>query len=93
MNRDNKNGRPARQDAPEEQGQTGRDAQQGTGSEETPIYLTGNSTLQSPDEHARDSAIDPRDDNRTDIGNDDLHEVRLGRMTGWDVDGNDSDQV
>jgi hypothetical protein len=40
--------------------------------EGTPIYLTPNSTLQSPEEHAHDESVDPRLDDTMEVSNDDL---------------------
>jgi hypothetical protein len=83
--------RPAKPDALNDQGQNRAGGQQNTRSDETPIYLTGNSTLQTSDEHRRDAATDPREDRSLDVNRDDLHEVRLGRLTGRD--NNDSDKA
>jgi hypothetical protein len=55
----------------------------------TPIYLTSNSTLQSPEEHAHDQSVDPRKDTTTDVSRDDLHDPNAGRMTGGE-DGNNN---
>ena len=52
--------------------------------EGTPIYLTPDSTLQTPDEDSRDKNIDPRNDNKIDISNDDLHETDADRFAGSD---------
>ena len=51
-------------------------------SEDTPIYLTSNSTLQSPEEHERDQSIDPRKDDSMDVSDTDLEEIKAGRLTG-----------
>jgi hypothetical protein len=83
MSRKNKQ-RPAKPDALNDQGQNRTGSQQNTRSEETPIYLTGNSTLQTSEEHQRDQQTDPRADRSLDVNRDDLHEVRLGRLTGRD---------
>ena len=48
----------------------------------TPIYLTSNSTLQSPEEHAHDQSVDPRQDTSMDVSMDDLHDIKAGRLTG-----------
>ncbi|MDB5251137.1 MAG: hypothetical protein JWP27_306 [Flaviaesturariibacter sp.] len=50
--------------------------------EGTPVYLTGNSTLQSPEEHSHDQSVDPRQDSSLDVSADDLHEIKAGRLTG-----------
>ena len=47
------------------------DADRSSG-EGTPIYLTTNSTLQSPEEHAHDESVDPRLDDTMAVSNDDL---------------------
>lgn len=52
--------------------------------EETKIYLTGDSTLQTPDEDRRDKSIDPRNDNTIDVSADDLHETKADRLAGSD---------
>lgn len=43
--------------------------------EPTPIYLTGDSTLQTPDENQRDKANDQQKDDSMDVSRDDLHET------------------
>jgi hypothetical protein len=53
-------------------------------SEETPIFLTGDSTLQTPEEDRHDKSKDPREDDRLDVSNDDLHETNADRMAGSD---------
>lgn len=40
--------------------------------EGTPIYLTSDSTLQSPEEHKHDESVDPRQDTKMEPSNDDL---------------------
>ena len=50
--------------------------------DETPIYLTGDSTLQTPEEDRKDKSIDPRKDNTMSVSNDDLHDIKAGRLTG-----------
>ena len=52
--------------------------------ESTPIYLTGDSTLQTPEEDRHDSSIDPRKDQQIDVSRDDLHETNADRMAGSD---------
>ena len=54
--------------------------------EETKIYLTPDSTLQTPEEHRHDQSVDPRKDNSIAISNDDLHETDVDRFRD-DVDG------
>jgi hypothetical protein len=83
--------RPAEPDALDNQGQDRPGSQHNTGNEETPIYLTSNSTLQTGEEHRHDQQTDPRQDNRTEVNHDDQREVRLGRLTGRDE--NDSDKA
>jgi hypothetical protein len=50
----------------------------------TPIYLTPNSTLQSPAEHTHDEGVDPRKDTTMEVSNDDLHDIKAGTLTGRD---------
>ncbi len=52
--------------------------------EGTPIYLTSNSTLQSPEEHQHDQSVDPTLDVTREVSNDDLHDINAGRLTGRD---------
>jgi hypothetical protein len=47
--------------------------------EETKIYLTPNSTLQTPEEHQHDQSVDPRKDNTMEVSNDDLRETDIDR--------------
>lgn len=54
------------------------------GNEPTPIYLTPDSTLQTPDEDKHDKNIDPRRDDSLSVSNDDLHETSADRMAGSD---------
>ena len=64
-----------------------RDEDDGTNrshGEGTPIYLTGNSTLQSPEEHAHDKSVDPNKDTTMSVSNDDLHDINAGKLTGRD---------
>jgi hypothetical protein len=56
----------------------------------TPVYLTGNSTLQSPEEHAHDQSVDPTKDTTISVSNDDMHEIKAGKLTGRD--GTNTDQ-
>lgn len=53
-------------------------------SEETPIYLTGDSTLQTPEEDRKDKANDPRRNDTFEPSNDDLHETTADRAAGSD---------
>jgi hypothetical protein len=57
---------------------------QSAAGEETPIYLSGDSTLQTPDEDRHDSSIDPREDRTRSVSNDDLRETGAGSMAGSD---------
>lgn len=57
--------------------------------EGTPIYLTPNSTLQSPDEHTHDEGVDPRKDTTMEVSNDDLHDIKAGALTGREHSGED----
>ena len=52
--------------------------------EGTPIYLTSNSTLQSPEEHAHDQSVDPNKDTTRSVSSDDLHDIKAGKLTGRD---------
>lgn len=52
--------------------------------ESTPIYLTGDSTLQTPDEDRRDSAIDAQKDQQISVSNDDLRENDADPFAGSD---------
>lgn len=52
--------------------------------EPTPIYLTPDSTLQSPEEDRHDKGLDPRTDNSISVSNDDLHETEADRFAGSD---------
>lgn len=49
------------------------------GAEETKIYLTPDSTLQTPEEHQHDQSVDPRKDNSISVSNDDLRETDIDR--------------
>jgi hypothetical protein len=57
----------------------GSDRSSGEG---TPIYLTSDSTLQSPMEHEHDEQVDPRKDTTMAVSNDDLHDIKAGTLTG-----------
>lgn len=50
----------------------------------TPIYLTSDSTLQSPEEHAHDQSVDPNKDTTISVSSDDLHDIKAGKLTGRD---------
>lgn len=69
------------QQAPPQNEEGGTNRSHGEG---TPIYLTGNSTLQSPEEHAHDKSVDPNKDIKVSISNDDLHDINAGKLTGRD---------
>ena len=58
------------------------DEQQNKKGEETPIYVTDNSTLQSPAEHRHDKNIDTRQDSSREASKDDLHETDDDRLAG-----------
>lgn len=51
---------------------------------ETKIYLTPDSTLQTPEEYQHDKSIDPRKDEQIGVSNDDLHETKADRLAGSD---------
>ncbi len=59
--------------------------------EETKIYLTSDSTLQTPEEHKHDQSVDPRKDNTIDVSNSDLRETETDRNRGemFDITGDD----
>ena len=48
--------------------------------EETKIYLTPDSTLQTSEEHKHDQSVDPRKDNTISVSNDDLRETDIDRF-------------
>lgn len=50
--------------------------------EETPIYLTSDSTLQTPSEHEHDQSVDPTKDTTREVSRDDLNDIKLGTITG-----------
>ena len=52
--------------------------------EGTPIYLTSDSTLQTPSEHEHDKSVDPTKNTRMEASDDDLHDIKAGKMTGRD---------
>jgi hypothetical protein len=53
-------------------------------SSETKIYLTPDSTLQTPEEYQHDKNINPSRNNTIDVSNDDLHETNADRIAGSD---------
>ena len=57
-----------------------KDGQQGKQGEETPIYLTDDSTLQTPAEHRHDKSVDTRKDSSREASKDDLHETDDDRL-------------
>lgn len=50
--------------------------------EETPVHLTSDSTLQSPQEAEHDKSIDPRKDNTIGVSDTDLKETDADRYGG-----------
>lgn len=48
----------------------------------TPIYLTGDSTLQTPEEDAHDRSVDPSKDDHMAASNDDINQPVPPRMSG-----------
>jgi hypothetical protein len=48
--------------------------------EETKIYLTSDSTLQTPEEHQHDQSVNPRKDNTIEVSNDDLRDTDIDRF-------------
>ena len=48
--------------------------------EETKIYLTPDSTLQTSEEHKHDQSVDARKDNTISVSNDDLRETDIDRF-------------
>jgi len=52
--------------------------------EGTPIYLTSNSTLQSPEEHKHDQSVDATADTTRAVSDDDLTDIKAGTITGRD---------
>ncbi len=78
----NENNQDNRQNAPGEK-LAGQQNPQNAG-EETPIYLTSNSTLQTPSEHRHDQSVDATKDTTIEVSRDDLHDIKLGTLTGRD---------
>jgi hypothetical protein len=62
------------------------DKQKKDSGEDVKIYLTPDSTLQTPEEHRHDESVDPRKDNTIGVSNDDLRETDVDRMRD-DLDG------
>lgn len=54
--------------------------------QETPIYLTGDSTLQTPEEDRKDKSADPRKDDHFEPSNDDLRTAAPDRYSQEDRD-------
>ena len=52
--------------------------------EPTPIFLTSDSTLQTPDEDRRDKGTDAARNDQLSVSNDDLHETKADRLAGSD---------
>jgi hypothetical protein len=67
-----------------EQNRNQQDKDRASESNETKIYLTPDSSLQTPEEYQHDKSIDPRKDNQIDVSNDDLHETNADRLAGSD---------
>lgn len=54
--------------------------QRGQKNNDEPIYLTPDSTLQTPEEHKHDQSEDPRKDSTIEVSNDDLRETETDRI-------------
>jgi hypothetical protein len=54
--------------------------QRGQKDNDTPIYLTSDSTLQTPEEHKHDETVDPTKDTTIEVSNDDLRETETDRI-------------
>jgi hypothetical protein len=52
--------------------------------EPTPIYLTPDSTLQTPGENRHDKSMDTGREDSQSVSNDDLHETNANRSAGSD---------
>lgn len=61
-----------------------KNKQQNPAQEETPVYLTSDSTLQTPEEHRHDTSVDTRKDAGLEPSKDDLHETNADRFAGSD---------
>lgn len=57
------------------------------GNEPIPIYLTPDSTLQTPEEARHDRTVDPTKDDSLSVSSDDLHETGADRLAGSDRTG------
>ena len=70
--------------------------ERGQKNNDTPIYLTSDSTLQTPEEHKHDQSEDPTKDTTMEVSNDDLRETETdrirGEMLGADSGNSDQDQ-
>lgn len=62
------------------------DKNQQRDAEETKIYLTPDSTLQTPEEHRHDQSVDPRKDNSISVSRDDMNETGTDKLR-EDLDG------
>ena len=52
--------------------------------EPTPVYLTPDSTLQTPEEDKHDKTIDPKRGDSLPVSNDELQETNADRLAGSD---------
>lgn len=81
----------SKQDSQENSGTGNKETSNRSAGAETPIYLTSNSTLQTTEEHLHDQSVDARQDTTMEPSNDDLYEIKAGKLTGrdgiGDVDG------
>jgi hypothetical protein len=57
---------------------------QSASNQETPIYVTDDATLQTPEEDRHDKSIDTRQDTSREPSMDDLHETSNDRLAGSD---------
>lgn len=55
--------------------------QRGQKDNDTPIYLTSDSTLQTPEEHQHDQSVDARKDSTIAVSNDDLRGTETDRIS------------
>ncbi|MBA2329596.1 MAG: hypothetical protein H0V91_08255 [Flavisolibacter sp.] len=58
------------------------DKGRGQKEEETKIYLTSDSTLQTEEEHRHDQQVDPSKDKDISVSRDDLKDIKAGKLTG-----------
>jgi hypothetical protein len=58
---------------------TDKDQNSNSANEPTPIYLTDDSTLQTPEEYQHDKSQDPRKNTTFETSEDDLHETDVNR--------------